>query len=132
MKASKKKSITVTVPVPQNMKTSERIPNHVLHKNEVLEIDDVNSKYDSDDQRILKILMAKCKVNMKIIQSCCLSICQYLQMTKDAIQEAHDNFLLHNPNGELSKDDFLKEFEVHFIKAQSLKCVQNYFVLRIP
>ena len=48
------------------MKTSERIPNHVLHNNEVLEIDDVNSKYDSDDQRILKILMAKCKVNMKI------------------------------------------------------------------
>ena len=64
MKASKKKSITVTVPVPQNMKTSERIPNHVLHNNEVLEIDDVNSKYDSDDQRILKILMAKCKVNI--------------------------------------------------------------------
>lgn len=131
MKASKKKSITVPVPVPQNIKTSDRISNHVLHNNEVLEINDTNSKYDSDDQRILKILMAKCKVT-KIIQSFCLSICQYLQMTKDAIQEAHDNFLLHNPNGELSKDDFLKEFEVNFIKKTSLKCVQNCFVLRIP
>ena len=38
-------------------------------------------------------------------------------MTKDAIEDAHDNFLLHNPNGELAKEDFLKEFEVIIISA---------------
>ena len=41
-------------------------------------------------------------------------------MTKNAIEEAHDNFLLHNPNGELSKDDFLKEFEVNFTNSIAL------------
>ena len=56
-------------------------------------------------------------------------------MTKDAIEEAHDNFLLHNPNGELSKDDFLKEFEVNFTNSFAFENplnTLNHFVLRIP
>merc|ERR1719232_582054 len=91
VKASKEKKKSITV--PQNTKNSDKVPNLVLHKSEVLEIDEINSKYDSDDQRIVKLLMARCK------------------MTKDAIEDSHDNFLLHNPNGELAKEDFLKEFE---------------------
>ena len=33
-------------------------------------------------------------------------------MPKDAIIKAHENFLLHNPDGELPKDEFIREFEV--------------------
>ena len=61
VKASKKQSITV----PQNTKNSDKVPNLVLHKSEVLEIDEINSKYDSDDQRIVKLLMSRCKVNRR-------------------------------------------------------------------
>ena len=64
MKASKKKSITAPH-VPQNTKHSDHVPTVVLHKSEVLEIDEIKSKYDSDDQRIVKLLMARCKVNMR-------------------------------------------------------------------
>ena len=63
VKASKEKKKSITV--PQNTKNSDNVPNLVLHKSEVLEIDEINSKYDSDDQRIVKLLMARCKVNMR-------------------------------------------------------------------
>ena len=63
MKASKEKKKSITV--SQNTKNSDKVPNLVLHKSEVLEIDEINSKYDSDDQRIVKLLMARCKVNMR-------------------------------------------------------------------
>ena len=63
VKASKEKKKSITV--SQNTKNSDKVPNLVLHKSEVLEIDEINSKYDSDDQRIVKLLMARCKVNMR-------------------------------------------------------------------
>ena len=58
MKASKIKCSTV----PQKAKTSDEIPKLVLHNNEDLQNEEIDPKYDSDDHRIVKILMAKCKV----------------------------------------------------------------------
>ena len=111
MKASKIKCTTA----PKKSKTSDIVPNLVLHIDEDNQNEEINSKYDSDDQRIVKILMAKCKVSIRTNILILQVIDNYLnlKMTNDAIEEAHDNFLLHNPNGELSKDDFLKEFEVN-------------------
>ena len=58
MKASKIKGTSV----PPKAKTSDKVPDLVIHNNEDLQNEEKNSKYDSDDQRIVKILMAKCKV----------------------------------------------------------------------
>ena len=48
--------------MPPKVKTSDKVPDLVIHNNEDLQNEEKNSKYDSDDQRIVKILMAKCKV----------------------------------------------------------------------
>ena len=61
VKASKIKCTTA----PKKSKTSDIVPNLVLHIDEDNQNEEINSKYDSDDQRIVKILMAKCKVSIR-------------------------------------------------------------------